>query len=495
MGKVRCPVKPILGDQIGVSNNTQVHTSKWTPRVQYARTGAKRSRLVDIVQAAAVLPGDKSLSILMCDKKKAARDKRIENPNNISSVFIYRPSGTKEQPKDMWVRLLKNAKYILARSVQDGSRAQYSVGWRCWMLFAKEMGITDLFLTRHSAEFLKIVSGVEDLFEYGIHPNVFSYQIQVLISFIAYLYGDRQIMHSTVGNYLSGVCYFFKEGNYSIKEFSDPVVLQARTSLQYLYVQKECLLNEKKRLPVTCDMIVHARTAHFPKCYKSNWQHWSFIVGLVVAFVCMMRASELLITAENHYLRGQDVTFGLLISGEEIRIFPEDAWRYSLTGLTNMALTVHSAKNDWEGGGHRLFFERSETNSSAFGFEVVSLCFEFAQEARPAKNDAFMMWKGRQIVSKDFFAQQLKLIATKFGLDASRYSFHSIRIGGATTLAAAGKPDHYIQKMGRWKSLTFLTYIHWAVSGMADALRTLANPLLFTVEHLRRVNPAVHELG
>lgn len=174
-----------------------------------------------------------------------------------------------------------------------------------------------------------------------------------------------------------------------------------------------------------------------------------------------------------------------------MRVYPKDAWKYDLTQLLNVCITIHSAKNDWEGEGHRLFFSKLGVSDSEFGFEIVTIMFEWAQEARPLDDDAFLMHKQKNMISYDFFNEQLKIIAIKFGFDPARYAFHSLRIGGATTLAAAGKSDHYIKKMGRWKSLAFLEYIHWAISGMADAYKTLANPGVYTAEHLRRVNPAV----
>jgi len=94
------------------------------------------------------------------------------------------------------------------------------------------------------------------------------------------------------------------------------------------------------------------------------------------------------------------------------------------------------------------------------------------------------------VISYTSVTTVIKEIAREFGFDPRHYHMHSLRVGGASTLAAAGKPSHYIQKMGRWKSLAFLQYIHWAVSGMADALKTLSNPGVFTSRHLKRVNPA-----
>ena len=50
-------------------------------------------------------------------------------------------------------------------------------------------------------------------------------------------------------------------------------------------------------------------------------------------------------------------------------------------------------------------------------------------------------------------------MAVYFKLDPTRISSHSLRIGGASALAAAGVPDYIILDMGRWKSLAFLAYV------------------------------------
>lgn len=45
------------------------------------------------------------------------------------------------------------------------------------------------------------------------------------------------------------------------------------------------------------------------------------------------------------------------------------------------------------------------------------------------------------------------------GIDASRYSGHSFRIGAATTAAQKGVSDSLIKTMGRWESSAYLVYI------------------------------------
>jgi len=82
----------------------------------------------------------------------------------------------------------------------------------------------------------------------------------------------------------------------------------------------------------------------------------------------------------------------------------------------------------------------------------------------------------------------VKTVAREMGQDPERYSSHSFRIGGATVLAAANFPDYVIQNMGRWKSLAFLHYLHWAPSMMRSAMGVLTDPSIFTLCDLQKMN-------
>ena len=138
-----------------------------------------------------------------------------------------------------------------------------------------------------------------------------------------------------------------------------------------------------------------------------------------------------------------------------------------------------------------MFFSVNESVPGGVGFDLVLVMFAWAQKARPRNDDAFLSYdRGKEIIGYKEVTTVIRGVAQEFGFDPVHYHMHSLRVGGASTLAAAGKPSHYIQKMGRWKSLAFLQYIHWAVSGMADALQTLSNPGVFTSVHLKRINPA-----
>ena len=64
-------------------------------------------------------------------------------------------------------------------------------------------------------------------------------------------------------------------------------------------------------------------------------------------------------------------------------------------------------------------------------------------------------------VSRDFFAQKVKFLVGKAGLDPSRYNTHSLRAGRATDLAISGTPDAIIKQTGRWLSNAFEKYVRF----------------------------------
>ena len=74
-------------------------------------------------------------------------------------------------------------------------------------------------------------------------------------------------------------------------------------------------------------------------------------------------------------------------------------------------------------------------------FCVASDAFRWAQRARPRGADSFFSYPNRWQLTPDEYSLAIKLVAKRMGLDPIRYSSHSLRIAGASALAAAGKPD------------------------------------------------------
>lgn len=58
----------------------------------------------------------------------------------------------------------------------------------------------------------------------------------------------------------------------------------------------------------------------------------------------------------------------------------------------------------------------------------------------------------------------------------ARCGTHSLRIGGASTLAMLGVEDHIIQTLGRWTSLCYQRYTRMGPRQHAEVSRLMANP-------------------
>lgn len=67
------------------------------------------------------------------------------------------------------------------------------------------------------------------------------------------------------------------------------------------------------------------------------------------------------------------------------------------------------------------------------------------------------------------------LLAQVCGLDPSCFKTHSMRMGGATSLAILGFPSHVIQRAGRWKSLAYQLYPHPSRSQMQQVAQALGD--------------------
>jgi hypothetical protein len=62
-------------------------------------------------------------------------------------------------------------------------------------------------------------------------------------------------------------------------------------------------------------------------------------------------------------------------------------------------------------------------------------------------------------------------------------------------MAAAGAPDHVIQKMSRWKSLAFLMYIQFRINAMQNAMKLIVNKHTFSSADTLILHPGARRQG
>ena len=113
----------------------------------------------------------------------------------------------------------------------------------------------------------------------------------------------------------------------------------------------------------------------------------------------------------------------------------------------------------------------------------------YAARARPIPGRSFFYIPELQWTLKPpYLATRLKQMGVHFGLDPSRISSHSLRIGGATTLAAAGLTDGDVRGMGDWKSNAFMQYVRKNVDLFARAQTAMTSAQALTVTDVRRAS-------
>jgi hypothetical protein len=145
--------------------------------------------------------------------------------------------------------------------------------------------------------------------------------------------------------------------------------------------------------------------------------------------------------------------------------------------------------------GYTLWLRRTKTHRKGGGISIQVPDYEcpissckllrrlFTLRALSPSDFLFpMRRRGRILADRAASIAQLRrLVKTSvasIGLDASQFSAHSLRAGGATDLFAAGVPFAAIQKMGRWVSAAAVLYYRsvedvWTTVGAAFSVMAL----------------------
>ena len=240
-------------------------------------------------------------------------------------------------------------------------------------------------------------------------------------------------------------------------------------------------------LPFTVDMILYAINVYLD---TSRIYGLAIATAMVLAFVCLLRISEYTRSNNNHFMRAEDVVFVVCDSfGENLFVHSTNIHRYCLVEVIEVVVTVRSAKNDTAGEGHRFCFAK-KAGDSEMAFDLVSVLYEWACVARPSKGQMFFSAPATKFELKaDHMNSALKKVAIAFDFPGGlHFSSHSLRIGGASALAAAGVPDYITQKTGRWKSLAFLQYIRLASKAFNDAISVMCKVSTLTSNDVKKIS-------
>jgi len=415
---------------------------------------------------------------MLSNRRKKAHA-RLIFPGQSNKNF-FDTTQAAEGPAAFLSRSLQNAMYIATRCVAPGSHESYSVGYRRWLLFCKCGGVDPT---------LKVVSPQQSALV-ATAPGG-DVKLAVIVAFLGFLVDDLGLDPSSASNYLSGVRHHFRITFLNIDVFADPVVSQVKHGYELDWRASHGLVSEKRRLPFLISMVdIMYKHVLNPKDYKD------MCAGLAVklGFVQLNRASEL-VPAKNglseHYIRAKDVVFHYRHpeTGLMLTFLPSEARDFPIENVCAVTINLRSNKADQSGEGNKCHWEVRPVDKTCL-FCIALDCFRWAQHAYPAGEQPFLSYRNIWNLSYDKYNETIKATACMCGFDPSRFGTHSVRIGGATALAANDHSNHYIMRAGRWKSLAFLDYIFWAKHEMKRALDTLVNPAIFTIQDLLALHPS-----
>ena len=411
---------------------------------------------------------------------------KVPHPRGVMPEgLVIRPSGRVDSlssPASFMQRTLANATTLVWNSVQSQTRDQYAIPWNHWIKWAQEFG-TDRFLNTIPECWTPTVAA-----EFS-----FGFPVAAVISFVAYLFGDICLKPCTVSSYVSGVKFMLQMSGVDTRFIDDdPTFRRLKSGCCIAYRSANPAYNEKT-MPFTIEMIMAAQRF----IDQTSVEGYMVVSAMKLAYCCLLRKSEYLLqTKTKHHLRGKCVLFvHHLLDGSEVTVPSSQASSCGLSvdTLYEIIIDVLSAKNDAVRTGHRLAFLRVRIQDRPVGqpFDLAEDMWKYAIWACPTTEGPFFVYRSSVRLSYETLVKHIKGTAGLMGFNKSFFSTHSLRIGGASALAAAGVPDYIIQTMGRWKSLVFLEYIRLASSAYNAALAKMCNTTTLTVSDLRRITTAV----
>ena len=160
--------------------------------------------------------------------------------------------------------------------------------------------------------------------------------------------------------------------------------------------------------------------------------------------------------------------------------------------MTGCVIDILSAKNDPEHKGHRMFFSKADLVDKRQTYCITTALWMYAQSAHPTRGRPFFYIANLNWTLKPpyFNACLREMAIIHFSLNPKRVFSHSLRIEGASTLAAAGVPDYIILDMGRWKSLAFLAYVRRTTKMFEIARYALSRNNLITLDKIQLMHPS-----
>ena len=392
--------------------------------------------------------------------------------------------------------LMRKAHQLYETSVLPSTRVTYSTGEKMWLTVMAAIG-TDPYMRIQNPAW---IAG-----EMIFAGTSITWRETCVLAFLAATReAPRALTPKAAFNYLSAARKFLQNGGVDTTFLENSQYIRnTKASMQIAFrLQTGITDKDTLRLPVSGDMI----TGHH-NAVKGTGNYTILDLAVftaeILAYTTLSRVSEYLETRARdtvnargardtvnargaHTLRSNDVMFefsdGAILAAHDV------AGR-QFAKVVGCLVNIRTAKNDKTGRGHRYYFTKSTPGDQTM-YCITWVLWNYAQRARPAEGRSlFYIPALKWTLRPTYLNKRLRAMARMYGLDETRVSSHSLRIGGATALAAAGLHEYEIKQMGGWKSDVFLEYARNTTQMFARARTALARKGATTIQTTKRLHP------
>lgn len=231
---------------------------------------------------------------------------------------------------------------------------------------------------------------------------------------------------------------------------------------------------EQKRPPVTPQMMRKLSQAFESELafasprdairLRSTW------AAICVGWSCLLRVSEIV-----HLKADKSAAKGLRVSDLSLQK-AENVWV--------LGVRIRASKVDQRGVG--VTMERAQIDKPYCPVTAVAKWFDcLPPHLRGQECFAFVDWKGSPIASGSICTRIRSAASVTGAHNPASYGTHSLRIGGATALAAAGFSLPEVMCEGRWASAAALEYIWQARPELSKVRSAFEQDSIEIGHHLR----------
>lgn len=211
----------------------------------------------------------------------------------------------------------------------------------------------------------------------------------------------------------------------------------------------------RARLPITPSILLklkNAWSAHGSPTSADNRMLWA---AVCVGFFGFLRCAEFTVPATSAYDASQHLSL-------------DDVSANKSNPISTMAIRIKCSKTDQFFKGVSSYFSHTGT-----ALCPVSALLDYLVQRGTQSGPLFLFSNGQPLSRAKLVALVQKALASA-GLDVSKYTGHSFRIGAATTALRAGISDAKIKMLGRWESSAYQLYLQTPREELASVSSVLA---------------------